>query len=36
MRMRWQMNCAATGLAVVQQCGVKVHYNDAVVGEDFA
>ena len=24
------------GLAVVQQCGVKVHYNDAVVGEYFA
>ena len=25
-----------TGLAVVQQCGVKVHYNDVVVGEYFA
>ena len=24
------------GLAVVQQCGVKVHYNDVVVGEYFA
>jgi GxxExxY protein len=26
----------AAGLTVVQQCGVKVHYNDLVVGEYFA
>jgi GxxExxY protein len=26
----------AAGLTVVRQCGVKVHYNDLVVGEYFA